>query len=239
MSNFSFLPDILQPIADSAMKAEGHVHGDPRASCFHARFALEDVLQRAGWVKRALFLADRVSLVNQAVSAFKAHLPESSPVNLVTEKKEEGHVYVSTYPTMMGLIDQTKGEELRFGVGHFDLVVIDEAHRSVYQKYGAIFRYFDSLLVGLTATPRDEVDKNTYDLFDLTFSFDVNEQVTLAFGVNNLFDTLPQTPTFNGIQVSSTNDGTLLGDNQEQANTYPSTYDVLGRDFFVSASFRF
>ena len=130
--------------------------------------ALVDVLQRAGWVKRALFLADRMSLVNQAVSAFKAHLPESSPVNLVTEKKEEGRVYVSTYPTMMGLIDQTKGEELRFGVGHFDLVVIDEAHRSVYQKYGAIFRYFDSLLVGLTATPRDEVDKNTYDLFDLT-----------------------------------------------------------------------
>ena len=133
--------------------------------------ALVDVLQRAGWVKRALFLADRVSLVNQAYNAFKAHLPDSSPVNLVTEKDTEGRVYVCTYPTMLGMIDETKagagGTEVRFGVGHFDLVIIDEAHRSVYQKYGAIFRYFDSLLVGLTATPRDEVDKNTYELFDL------------------------------------------------------------------------
>ena len=129
--------------------------------------ALVDLLQRAGWVKRALFLADRVSLVHQAVGAFKAHLPESSPVNLVTEKDQAGRVYVCTYPTMMGLINETTGAEARFGVGHFDLVIIDEAHRSVYQKYGAIFRYFDSLLVGLTATPRDQVDRNTYELFDL------------------------------------------------------------------------
>ena len=129
--------------------------------------ALVDLLQRAGWVKRALFLADRISLVNQAVGAFKAHLPESSPVNLVTEKDKAGRVYVCTYPTMMGLINETAGTEARFGVGHFDLVIIDEAHRSVYQKYGAIFRYFDSLLVGLTATPRDQVDRNTYELFDL------------------------------------------------------------------------
>ena len=129
--------------------------------------ALVDLLQRAGWVKRALFLADRISLVNQAVGAFKAHLPESSPVNLVTEKDKAGRVYVCTYPTMMGLINETTGTEARFGVGHFDLVIIDEAHRSVYQKYGAIFRYFDSLLVGLTATPRDQVDRNTYKLFDL------------------------------------------------------------------------
>ena len=129
--------------------------------------ALVDLLQRAGWVKRALFLADRVALVNQAVGAFKTHLPQSSPVNLVTEKDTTGRVYVCTYPTMMGLINETKGSEARFSVGHFDLVIIDEAHRSVYQKYGAIFRYFDSLLVGLTATPRDQVDRNTYELFDL------------------------------------------------------------------------
>ena len=71
--------------------------------------ALVDLLQRAGWVKRALFLADRVSLVNQAVGAFKAHLPESSPVNLVTEKDKAGRVYVCTHPTMMGLINETTG----------------------------------------------------------------------------------------------------------------------------------
>ena len=129
--------------------------------------ALVDLLQRAGWIKRALFLADRISLVKQAVNAFKTHLPDSSPVNLVTEKDTTGRVYVSTYPTILGLIDETRGNEARFGVGYFDLVFIDEAHRSVYQKYGAIFRYFDALLVGLTATPRDQVDRNTYKLFDL------------------------------------------------------------------------
>ena len=129
--------------------------------------ALSDLLMRCNWVKRVLFLADRVALVNQAVNAFKRHLPEASPVNLVTEKNGEGRVYVSTYPTMMGLIDEASDDQRRFGVGHFDLVVIDEAHRSVFQKYRAIFDYFDSLLVGLTATPKDEVDRNTYRLFDL------------------------------------------------------------------------
>ncbi|MBI4499818.1 MAG: DEAD/DEAH box helicase family protein [Gemmatimonadetes bacterium] len=129
--------------------------------------ALCDLLMRCNWVKRVLFLADRVALVNQAVGAFKKHLPASSPVNLVTEKDTGGRVYVSTYPTMMGLIDQTADGERKFGVGHFDLIIIDEAHRSVYQKYRAIFEYFDSLLVGLTATPKDEVDRNTYSLFEL------------------------------------------------------------------------
>ena len=122
---------------------------------------------RCNWVKRVLFLADRVALVNQAVNAFKAFLPEASPVNLVTEKDAEGRVFVSTYPTMMGLINDTRDGQRRFGVGHFDIVIIDEAHRSVFQKYRAIFDYFDSLLVGLTATPKDEVDRNTYSLFDL------------------------------------------------------------------------
>jgi type I restriction enzyme R subunit len=129
--------------------------------------ALADLLMRCNWAKRVLFLADRVALVNQAVNAFKKHLPDASPVNLVTEKDAEGRVFVSTYPTMMGLIDDTKDGLRRFGVGHFDLVIIDEAHRSVFQKYRAIFDYFDSLLVGLTATPKDEVDRNTYSLFDL------------------------------------------------------------------------
>src|SRR2546428_11525531 len=129
--------------------------------------ALADLLMRCNWAKRVLFLADRVALVNQAVNAFKRHLPDASPVNLVTEKDAEGRVFVSTYPTMMGLIDETRDGQRRFGAGHFDLVIIDEAHRSVFQKYRAIFDYFDSLLVGLTATPKDEVDRNTYSLFDL------------------------------------------------------------------------
>lgn len=129
--------------------------------------ALCELLMRCNWAKRVLFLADRVALVNQAVNAFKRHLPDASPVNLVTEKDAEGRVFVSTYPTMMGLIDETRDGQRRFGVGHFDLVIIDEAHRSVFQKYRAVFDYFDSLLVGLTATPKNEVDRNTYSLFDL------------------------------------------------------------------------
>ena len=129
--------------------------------------ALVDLLMRANWVKRVLFLADRVALVKQASNAFKAHLPDSSPVNLVLDRHGKGRVFLSTYPTMMGLIEEMEGARRKYGVGHFDLIVIDEAHRSVYQKYGAIFRYFDSYLVGLTATPRDEVDRDTYHLFGL------------------------------------------------------------------------
>ena len=129
--------------------------------------ALSDLLMRCNWAKRVLFLADRVALVNQAINTFRRYLPDVPPVNLVNEKNTEGRVYVSTYPTMMGLIDEARDGERRFGVGHFDLVIIDEAHRSVFQKYRTIFDYFDSLLVGLTATPRDEVDRNTYSLFEL------------------------------------------------------------------------
>ncbi|MDZ7732969.1 MAG: DEAD/DEAH box helicase family protein [Acidimicrobiia bacterium] len=150
--------------------------------------ALVDVLMRANWVKRVLFLADRTALVRQAVNAFKAHLPDSAPVNLVTEGHEDGRVYVSTYQTMVGKIDEfDRDGTRRFGPGHFDLVVIDEAHRSVYRKYRGIFEYFDSLLVGLTATPReDEVDKNTYDLFDLetgvpTDAYSLDEAVADGF----------------------------------------------------------
>ncbi len=148
--------------------------------------ALCDLLMRCNWAKRVLFLADRVALVNQAVNAFKRHLPDASPVNLVTEKDAEGRVFVSTYPTMMGLIDETRDGQRRFGAGHFDLVIIDEAHRSVFQKYRAIFDYFDSLLVGLTATPKDEVDRNTYSLFDLengvpTDAYSLDEAVRDGF----------------------------------------------------------
>ncbi|WP_267901479.1 type I restriction endonuclease subunit R [Amaricoccus solimangrovi] len=122
---------------------------------------------RAGLVKRALFLADRISLVRQARNAFAAHLPDSSPVNLISDPAGTGRVYVSTYPTMMNLIDRADAGGRRFGPGYFDLVIIDEAHRSIYKRYRAIFEWFDSYLVGLTATPRDEVDRDTYRMFDL------------------------------------------------------------------------
>ena len=148
--------------------------------------ALVDLLQKANWVKRVLFLADRTALVNQAANAFKQHLPGSTTVNLVTEKAIEGRVYVSTYPTMMNLINEIDDGTRRFGPGYFDLIVIDEAHRSVYAKYGAIFDFFDSLLIGLTATPKDEVDHNTYRLFHLedgvpTDNYSLDEAVDCGY----------------------------------------------------------
>ncbi|WP_342801250.1 DEAD/DEAH box helicase family protein [Nocardia sp. No.11] len=145
--------------------------------------ALVDQLIRAGWVKRVLFLADRQVLVSQATNAFKTHLPSVPTVNLLTEKDNNARVYVSTYPTMLNLINEIdETEQRRFGPGYFDLVVIDEAHRSVYQKYGVIFEHFDSLLVGLTATPKDEIDRNTYRLFHLeegvpTDAYDLKQAV--------------------------------------------------------------
>lgn len=129
--------------------------------------ALVDQLMKANWVKRVLFLADRKALVRQAANAFRTHLPAAATVNLMDDKVSDGRVYVSTYPTILNLINNVDESGRRFGPGYFDLVVIDEAHRSVYQKYGAIFDWFDSYLVGLTATPKDEVDHNTYRLFHL------------------------------------------------------------------------
>lgn len=134
-----------------------------------AVIALCDLMMRCNWVKRVLFLADRVALVKQTKNVFTKHLPSAGAVNVLEHPEQiaEARVLVSTYPTMLRLIDETKDGRRQFGPGHFDLVIIDEAHRSVYQKYRAIFEYFDSFLVGLTATPKDEVDHNTYGLFDL------------------------------------------------------------------------
>jgi len=144
--------------------------------------ALTDLLMRCNWAKRILFLADRVSLVKQASREFLKHLPDAGVVNLLESADGQGRVYVSTYPTMLNLINDTDTDTKRFGVGHFDLVIIDEAHRSIYAKYGAIFDYFDGYLVGLTATPKDEVDHNTYRMFQLekgvpTFAYALEDAI--------------------------------------------------------------
>ncbi|MFN7835267.1 MAG: DEAD/DEAH box helicase family protein [Burkholderiaceae bacterium] len=154
--------------------------------------ALVDQMMRANWVKRVLFLADRVALVKQAHRNFVHHLRTAPSANLIEghDPKKNDHngarVCVATYPTMMGLIDQMQNGQRRYGPGHFDLIVIDEAHRSIYRKYRAIFDYFDCLLVGLTATPRDEIDRDTYSLFELergvpTDSYDLEEAVKDGF----------------------------------------------------------
>ncbi|MBQ2383771.1 MAG: DEAD/DEAH box helicase family protein, partial [Oscillospiraceae bacterium] len=131
--------------------------------------ALCDVLLRHGWVKNVLFLADRNSLVTQAKRSFVNLLPDLSVTNLCEEKDDHtAHCVFSTYQTMMHCIDSVKDEQGKlFTCGHFDLVICDEAHRSIYNKYRDIFNYFDAPLVGLTATPKDEIDKNTYEVFEL------------------------------------------------------------------------
>ena len=131
--------------------------------------ALCDVLLQHGWVKNILFLADRNSLVTQAKRSFVNLLPDLSCTNLCEEKDNyTAHCVFSTYQTMMNCIDNVKDEQGKlFTSGHFDLVICDEAHRSIYNKYRDIFNYFDAPLVGLTATPKDEIDKNTYEVFEL------------------------------------------------------------------------
>lgn len=145
-----------------------------------------DVLTRHNWVKNILFLADRKTLLNQAYRSFNNLLPSLTLCNLLDNKDnpEESRMVFSTYPTMMNAIDDAKrkdGKKL-FTVGHFDLIIIDESHRSIYKKYRSIFDYFDGILLGLTATPKDEIDKNTYEVFGMengvpTFAYELDQAV--------------------------------------------------------------
>lgn len=128
--------------------------------------ALVDVLLKNQWIKRVLFLADRRALVDQAYSSYTNLLPNETKCNLCysMQKNYDARLIFSTYQTMIGLIDT---EQKEFSVGHFDLIIIDEAHRSIFGKYGAIFEYFDSLIVGLTATPREDIERSTFDFMNL------------------------------------------------------------------------
>jgi type I restriction enzyme R subunit len=170
--------------------------------------ALTELLQKYNWVKRILFLADRNALVRQAQKAFKQCInytdteiivnPETTPIS---------RICLSTYPTMLNAIDKTKGGKSVFSPGHFDLIIIDEAHRSVYQKYKAIFDYFDSYLVGLTATPRDEVDKNTYGLFELesgipTYAYESEQAYQDGYLVRPKAESVPFKFQVDGIKYS-------------------------------------
>lgn len=131
---------------------------------------LTDVLMRAGLVKNVLFLADRTALVSQAAKAYQNYLPESSRCNLCKNKDErDARIVFSTYPTILNAIDSVRNEEgtRMYSPAHFDLIIVDEAHRSIFKKYKAIFEYFDALVVGLTATPVNEVDRNTYEFFEV------------------------------------------------------------------------
>ncbi len=153
--------------------------------------ALCKVLLDCGWVRNILFLADRNSLVTQAKRSFVNLLPNLSVTNLCEEKDNyNAHCVFSTYQTMINCIDSVKDEKGKlFTCGHFDLIICDEAHRSIYNKYRDIFNYFDAPLVGLTATPKDEIDKNTYEVFELengvpTYGYELADAVKDGFLVD-------------------------------------------------------
>lgn len=189
--------------------------------------SLVDMLLRAGWARRVLFLADRIALVNQAKREFNRHLPNVTVASLLDSKADpNARVIFSTYPTMLNCIDGTKKDQKgAFSVAHFDLVIIDEAHRSVYQKFGAIFDYFDSLLLGLTATPRSEVDRNTYRLFELdnyqpTYAYELDEAVKDGFLVPPKALSVPLMFQREGIKYHD-----LSPEEQEEYEAQESFYD--------------
>lgn len=155
--------------------------------------SIVDVLRRHNYVKNILFLADRKALVKQAKNNFTNLLPDLTCCNLLDNKDnpEQSRMIFSTYPTMMNAIDETKNEFGRklFSPAHFDLIIIDESHRSIYKKYQDIFTYFDGILLGLTATPKNEIDKNTYSIFDLergvpTFAYELDKAVEEGYLVD-------------------------------------------------------
>lgn len=147
--------------------------------------SLTDVLSRSKWITNILFLADRTALVKQAKDDFKRYLPDMSLCNLCSNKDDRNaRIVFSTYPTILNAIDDTKSRDGRqlFTPAHFDLIIIDESHRSIFKKYRAIFEYFDALMVGLTATPKTDVDRNTYDFFEMehgvpTYAYDYETAV--------------------------------------------------------------
>jgi type I restriction enzyme R subunit len=147
--------------------------------------SLTDVLSRGKWVTNILFLADRTALVEQAKDGFKNCLPDMSLCNLCSNKDDRNaRIVFSTYPTILNAIDDTKSKDGRqlFTPAHFDLIIVDESHRSIFKKYRAIFEYFDAMMVGLTATPKTDVDRNTYDFFEMehgvpTYAYDYETAV--------------------------------------------------------------
>jgi len=193
--------------------------------------SIVDVLVRHNWVKNVLFLADRTALVKQARGAFNDLLPSMSLCNLLDNKDdpELSRMVFSTYPTMMNAIDDSKGKDGKklFTAGHFDLIIIDESHRSIYNKYKAIFDYFDGILLGLTATPKDEIHTSTYEIFGLesgnpTYAYELEQAVDDKFLVD--YRTIESTSKF-------MDDGIRYDDlSEEEKELYEETFydDEIG-----------
>ena len=188
--------------------------GKTRVSC-----GISDIFLRNNYVKRILFLADRKNLVRQAKEeTFEKFLP-TVPMATIMEGKREGddnkaRIVFSTYNSMLSIIQDTK--TCPYGIGHFDLIIVDEAHRSLFNKYAEIFDYFDAWMLGLTATPRNEINKSTYKVFNLddetpNYEYDVVKGV--KDGYLTYYRALDRTPKVlkDGVEYDS-----LSEDEQEQ-----------------------
>mgnify|MGYP004532752593 FL=1 len=202
--------------------------------------SIVDVLSDKEWVKNVLFLADRTVLVKQAKNNFTKLLPNMSTCNLLstTDNPEEARIVFSTYQTMMHAIDVTKNKEGNklFTPGHFDLIIVDEAHRSIYKKYQAIFEYFDGLVVGLTATPRNDVDRNTYRFFEIendvpTFAYEYEKAVKEGYLVD--YHVIKTSTDFmdRGIKYSELSEQ----EKEEYENTFTDEEDNMPEEIESSA----
>jgi type I restriction enzyme R subunit len=143
--------------------------------------ALVDALMRARWAERVLFLVDRIALQNQTLDAFKEHLPNEPRWPKPNEKEiaTDRRIYVSTYPSMLNIV---RDEANTLSPHFFDLIIVDESHRSIYNTYQEILQYFNTITLGLTATPTDVIDHNTFKLFECedgvpTFAYSYEEAV--------------------------------------------------------------
>ena len=202
--------------------------------------SIVDVLTGKEWVKNVLFLADRTVLVKQAKNNFSKLLPNMSTCNLLntTDSPEDSRIVFSTYQTMINSIDTAKsktGNKL-FTPGHFDLIIVDEAHRSIYKKYQAIFEYFDALVVGLTATPRNDVDKNTYRFFEIendvpTFVYEYEKAVKEGYLVN--YHTIKTSTNFmsRGIKYSELSEE----EKEEYENTFADDEENIPEEIDAEA----
>ena len=202
--------------------------------------SIVDVLSDKEWVKNVLFLADRTVLVKQAKNNFVKLLPNMSCCNLLStvDNSEDSRIVFSTYQTMINAIDSTKnklGNKL-FTPGHFDLIIVDEAHRSIYKKYQAIFDYFDGLVVGLTATPRNDVDRNTYRFFEIendvpTFAYEYDRAVKEGYLVD--YHTIKTTTDFmdRGIKYNELSDE----EKEEYENTFADDEDNIPEEINAEA----
>lgn len=202
--------------------------------------SIVDVLSDKEWVKNVLFLADRTVLVKQAKNNFTKLLPNMSTCNLLstTDNPEESRIVFSTYQTIMHAIDVTKNKEGNklFTPGHFDLIIVDEAHRSIYKKYQAIFEYFDGLVVGLTATPRNDVDRNTYRFFEIendvpTFAYEYEKAVKEGYLVD--YHVIKTSTDFmdRGIKYSELSEQ----EKEEYENTFTDEEDNMPEEIESSA----